>query len=126
MVDIERWHEWDPGYVTMRLDGAREDVEFYLELDRPWNSDRIHSLQDELLNTCVWSLVGSGGVVGEEVWSSLDAACEVARVQFARASLPKGEHRLSFEVLGREFETGSSGPNPRTMAPDWLDALWLG
>ncbi|WP_366664292.1 immunity 49 family protein [Gordonia sp. i37] len=74
----------------------------------------------------MWSLVGSGGVVGEEVWSLLDAACEVSRVQFVRASLPKGERRLSFEVLGRSLETGSSGPNPRTMAPHWLGALWLG
>ncbi|UZF59160.1 immunity 49 family protein [Gordonia polyisoprenivorans] len=65
-------------------------------------------------------------MVGEEVWSLLDAACEVCRVQFVRASLPKGEHRLSFEVLGRSLETGSSGPNPRTMAPDWLAGLWLG
>ncbi|MGC5249311.1 immunity 49 family protein [Gordonia sp. DT219] len=95
-------------------------------MDRPWNSDRIHYLRDELLDVCVWSLVGSGGVVGEEVWSMLDAACEVTRVQFARASLPKGEHRLSFSVLGREFETGSSGPNPRTTTSGWLYALWLG
>ncbi|WHU48605.1 immunity 49 family protein [Gordonia sp. L191] len=47
-------------------------------------------------------------------------------MQFVRASLPKGERRLSFEVLGRSLETGSSGPNPRTTASRWLGALWLG
>ncbi|MGC4936270.1 hypothetical protein ACLQ3C_21645, partial [Gordonia sp. DT30] len=71
MVDVERWHEWDSDYVTMRLDGARELLEFSLTLDRPWNSDRIHDIQRDLVNVCVWSLVGSGGVVGEEVWSML-------------------------------------------------------
>ena len=127
IVDVERWHEWGPeDYVERRWNEAREDVEDLLGLELPWNSDRIHDLQVELIDLCVWSLVGSGGVVGEEVWSALDAACEVCRVQFVRASLPKGEHRLSFEVLGRSLETGSSGPNPYTMAPDWLAALWLG
>ena len=121
IVDVERWHEWGPeDYVERRWNEAREDVEDLLGLELPWNSDRIHDLQVELIDLCVWSLVGSGGVVGEEVWSALDAACEVCRVQFVRASLPKGERRLSFEVLGRSLETGSSGPNPRTMAPDWL------
>ena len=127
IVDVERWHEWGPeDYVERRWNEAREDVEDLLGLGLPWNSDRIHYLQVYLLDLCVWSLVGSGGVVGEEVWSALDAACEVCRVQFVRASLPKGERRLSFEVLGRSLETGSSGPNPYTMAPDWLGALWLG
>ncbi|GAB26098.1 hypothetical protein GOPIP_092_00160 [Gordonia polyisoprenivorans NBRC 16320 = JCM 10675] len=127
MVDIERWHDCEAdGYVQRRLVAAERGVERLLGLGLPWNSDRIHSLQNYLVNQVVWSLVGSGGVVGEEVWSLLDAACEVCRVQFVRASLPKGERRLSFEVLGRSLETGSSGPNPRTMAPHWLGALWLG
>ncbi|RPA58059.1 hypothetical protein EF294_16800 [Gordonia oryzae] len=127
IVDIERWHEWIPeDHVERRWNEAREDVEDLLGLGLPWNSDRIHYLQVYLLDLCVWSLVGSGGVVGEEVWSALDAACEVARVQFVRASLPEGEHWLSFEVLGRSLTTKSSGPNPRTMAPHWLGALWLG
>ncbi len=127
MVDVERWHEWEPAdYVQWRIDDSRYGVERSLGSDRPWNSLRIDGLRTDLIELCVWSLVGSGGVVGEEVWSLLDAACEVCRVQFVRASLPEGEHRLSFEVLGRHLETGSSGPNPYTMAPDWLGALWLG
>ncbi|WP_020170627.1 immunity 49 family protein [Gordonia polyisoprenivorans] len=127
IVDAERWHEWGPeDYVERRWNEAREDVEDLLGLELPWNSDRIHDLQVELIDLCVWSLVGSGGVVGEEVWSALDAACEVCRVQFVRASLPKGEHRLSFEVLGRSLETGSSGPNPYTMGAGLVGGVVVG
>ncbi|WHU48607.1 immunity 49 family protein [Gordonia sp. L191] len=127
MVDIAVWHDCEiEGYVQRRWDAAERGVERMFGLDFPWNSHRIHDLQDYLVDQCVWSLVGSDGVVGEEVWGLLDAACEVARVQFVRASLPKGEHRLWFEVLGNELTTKSSGPNPYTMAPHWLGALWLG
>ena len=124
-MNIENWHEFDPQYVEMRLQGAREGVSHSLRSDRPWNSDRIHMLQDDLVEVCVWSLVSSGGV-SEEVWWALDGAVAAARLQFARASAPKGSRRLSEMIVGREVSTSASGPNRYTADADWLAALWLG